>query len=71
MVENLHRAKSIFLSGDNREMLLFKVLQLLLLDGESLPRSTDKLKLSLLSALYVELGEFVVGRDMLRSILVK
>jgi hypothetical protein len=70
---NLHNAKSIFLNGDNSELLLVILLVLLLLRfaPESLLRSIDKEKLSKLSIPPNDCGELAIGRDMLLSILCK
>lgn len=63
----LHRAKSIFLKGDRREMLLIELFVVLLKLDPSIAESIDIENVSMLSDVEKDIGEFDTGKDMLRS----
>lgn len=64
---DLHSAKSIFLSGDKSEILLIELFVVLLKLDPSIAESIEIEKVSIVSVLEKDIGEFDTGKDMLRS----
>lgn len=67
---DLQSAKSIFLNGDRREILLIELFVVLLKLDPSMAESIDIENVSMVSEVANDIGEFDTGRDMLRSNLV-